>query len=102
MYHPSIVLFLSLLSSAVLAQTISGDQLHLAQGVVTTKDLMGSDDPRIEISLKEAVEEIRKKSGGRVISARTIRQHGMFVHRIKVITPDNREETYDYEAGDIR
>jgi uncharacterized membrane protein YkoI len=102
MFRPTIALLIMLLSSAVLAQTLNGNQLHLAQGVVTTKDLMGSDDPRIEISLKEAVEEVREKSGGRVLSARTLRLHGMFVHRIKVLTPDNREETYDFEAGDIR
>lgn len=102
MIRHTAALLLLLLVTTVTAQTVSGEYVQLAQGTVTTKDLMGSDDPRIEVSLSEAVAEVRKKSGGRVLSAKTLRQHGQYVHRIKVLTPDNRVVTYDYEAGDIR
>jgi uncharacterized membrane protein YkoI len=73
--------------------------LQLAQGEVTIKDLMGSDDPRIKKPLSEAVDDVRRETGGRILSAKTIRKEGLFMHRIKVLTPDQRVVIYEIDAG---
>lgn len=41
-------------------------------------------------SLDQAVEQVRRETGGRILSAETVRQNGKRVHRIKVLTRDNR------------
>lgn len=42
------------------------------------------------ISLEQAVEQVRRQTGGRILSAETVTRDGQQVHRIKVLTPDNR------------
>lgn len=39
------------------------------------------------ISLNEAVQQVQRETGGRVLSADTVNQGGRSVHRIKVLTP---------------
>ena len=41
-------------------------------------------------SLEQAVKDIKKKTGGRVLSAKTIKLKGKPVHRIKVLMPSNK------------
>jgi len=85
--------------SALAAPAWHGEALQLAQGEVTIKDLMGSDDPRIKKPLSEAVDDVRRETGGRILSATTVRKEGLFVHRIKVLTPDKRVVIYEIDAG---
>lgn len=42
------------------------------------------------ISLDQAVEQVRRETGGRILSAETINKNGQQVHRIKVLTPDHK------------
>jgi len=43
------------------------------------------------ITLEQASETVRKKSKGKVLSARTIRTiNGTKIHKIKILTPDGR------------
>lgn len=72
--------------------------LQLA-GDVTINDLMGADDPRIKKPLSEAVDDVRRETGGRILSAKTVRKGDLFVHRIKVLTPDKRVVIYEIDAG---
>lgn len=90
----AIALLISLLTIAS-APWAEGD-------AVTINDLMGSDDPRLLLTLEEAVAQVREETGGRVVSAKTIHQDGALVHRIEVVTPQNTREIHEIEAGDAR
>jgi len=56
---------------------------------------------RTQISLDEAVERVRRQSGGRVLSAETVRRNHRVVHRIKVLLPSGHVRIFhvDAEAG---
>jgi uncharacterized membrane protein YkoI len=42
------------------------------------------------VSLNEAVQQVKRETGGRVLSAETVNQGGRTVHRIKVLTPSGQ------------
>lgn len=42
------------------------------------------------VSLNEAVQQVKRDTGGRVLSADTVNQGGRTVHRIKVLTPSGQ------------
>lgn len=42
------------------------------------------------MSLDQAVAKVRRESGGRILSAETVTENGKRVHRIKVLTQDNK------------
>jgi uncharacterized membrane protein YkoI len=46
------------------------------------------------VSLSEAIEQVRKRTGGRVVSAETKVQNGREVHHIKVLTKDGKVRTH--------
>ena len=46
------------------------------------------------MSLSEAIESVRRKTGGRVVSAETRVQSGREVHHIKVLTKDGKVRTH--------
>jgi hypothetical protein len=48
----------------------------------------GGDETRL--SLNEAVRQVKRETGGRVLSAETVRQKGRELHRIKVLTPSGQ------------
>jgi uncharacterized membrane protein YkoI len=48
----------------------------------------GGDETRQ--SLNEAVRQVKRETGGRVLSAETVRQKGRELHRIKVLTPSGQ------------
>ncbi len=98
-----LTLLLSLLASGVSAQPWRGGGWQSAKNdTITINDLMGDDDPRMQVTLNEAVAQVRRESRGRILSAKTIRQKGMFVHRIKVLTPENKVVIHEIEAGLVR
>ena len=99
----SLILLLSLLASGVSAQPWSdGGWVSARNDTVTINDLMGDEDPRMHITLDQAVAQVRRETRGRILKARTIRQKGMFVHRIKVLTKKKKVEIHEIEAGLIR
>lgn len=53
------------------------------------------------MSLNEAVQQVQRETGGRVLSADTVSQGGRTVHRIKVLTPAGqvRVVTIDAQSG---
>lgn len=52
-----------------------------------------------EITLEQAVEQVRRETGGRILAAETVQQNGRRVHRIKVLTPANSVRTLSIDAG---
>jgi len=46
------------------------------------------------VSLSEAIEQVRRRTGGRVVSAETKVQGGREVHHIKVLTADGKVKTH--------
>jgi uncharacterized membrane protein YkoI len=51
------------------------------------------------MSLNDAVQQAQQQSGGRVLSADTVRQGGRAVHRVKVLTPSGQVRVYTIDAG---
>lgn len=45
-------------------------------------------------TLAQAIEQVRRRTGGRVVSADTRVQGGREVHHIKVLTPDGKVRTH--------
>ena len=88
------ILFASLLAVLLLgslpvpAEAGSPTPLQLAR--------RGSDNGGI--SLNEAVRQVQRETGGRVLSADTHRQGGRTVHRIKVLTPSGHVRVYNVDA----
>ncbi|MDD3519560.1 MAG: hypothetical protein PHQ14_14525 [Chromatiales bacterium] len=54
---------------------------------------------RSGVTLDQAVEQVRRQTGGRVLSAETVDAGGRRVHRIKVLTPDQRVRVVTVDAG---
>jgi uncharacterized membrane protein YkoI len=50
------------------------------------------------IDLEDAISQVRRETGGRILSASTIRKNGRNVHRIKVLTSDNRVRIINVNA----
>jgi len=50
-------------------------------------------------TLNEAVQQVQQQTGGRILSAQTVRQGGRSVHRIKVLTPSGRVRVIIVDAG---
>jgi len=72
--------------SAIASQTWQGNVLQVA-------------DSSQGINLDQAVERVRKQTGGRILSAETVTRNGQRVHRIKVLTPDHRVVIREIPAG---
>ena len=49
-------------------------------------------------SLSEAVEQVRRQTGGRILSAETKVQGGREVHHIKVLTKDGKVQTHKVQG----
>ena len=50
------------------------------------------------VSLNEAVQQVQRETGGRVLSAETVNQGGQTVHRIKVLTPSGQVRIVTIDA----
>lgn len=50
------------------------------------------------VSLDEAVSNLRRGSGGKVLSADTVRREGEPVHRIKILTDKGRVKRYQVDG----
>jgi len=46
------------------------------------------------MSLSEAIESVRRRTGGRIVSAQTRVQGGREVHHVKVLTEDGKVKTH--------
>lgn len=51
------------------------------------------------MSLDQAVKQVRKQTGGRILSAKTVSKKGQRTHRIKVLMPSGRVKIIHKPAG---
>lgn len=79
-----LVLFLA---SVALATVVTPGASFAAGGVHTLSARHGGESG---VSLNEAVRQAQGETGGRVLSADTVKQGGRTTHRIKVLTPSGR------------
>ena len=81
---PLLVLTLSLAMTGTSVVTFAKDTQHF----IARRG--GDDGGGGGISLNEAVQQVQRETGGRVLSADTVNQGGRSVHRIKVLTPSGQ------------
>lgn len=64
---------------------------------------VGASDRQGDASLSEAAKRVQKSTGGRVVSAQTVKEDGRRLHRIKVLTQQGevRIVYVDAVTGDI-
>ncbi|HYE37965.1 PepSY domain-containing protein [Methylocaldum sp.] len=53
---------------------------------------------RSGISLDEAIQRIRRETGGRILAADTVRNDGAVTYRIKVLMPNGRVRVFYVDA----
>jgi len=82
-----ILLLTLLLAAAAQAQAVSGSLL--APGSTPQAFPMQSNG----LTLSQAVEQVRRQYGGRIVSAETRREGNREVHHIKVLTADGKVKT---------
>ena len=74
--------------------------------LLVTGALLTAGAPNITFaaSLNDAVQQVQRETGGRVLSADTVNQGGRTVHRIKVLTPSGqvRIVTIDAQSRPLR
>jgi uncharacterized membrane protein YkoI len=78
--------------------------LALASTPVTANDgrfYLAQHGKQNGLSLNQAVQQVKRETGGRILSADTVSQDGRAVHRIKVLTPSGqvRIVTIDAQSG---
>jgi uncharacterized membrane protein YkoI len=54
------------------------------------------------LSLDQAVEQARERTGGRVISAETREKNGHRIHNIRILTNDGKVRRLQIDAGEDR
>lgn len=54
--------------------------------------------PAAAITMKEAIEQVQRETGGKVLAADTIRTRGTVIYRIKVLMPDGRVRIFQIPA----
>lgn len=79
--------FKSLLLALSLLLVVAGSAVHAAP------------PGRGAVSLEQAVAQVRRDTGGRILSAQTVQENGRTVHVIKVLTPDRSVRTVRVPAG---
>jgi len=52
-----------------------------------------------QISLDQAIAQVRRQTGGRILSANTVNQGGRKTHRIKVLMPNGVVRVINVNAG---
>lgn len=49
-------------------------------------------------NLNRAVKSIKEKTGGRILSAKTVKKNGQKIHKIKVLLPSGKVQTFRVTA----
>ena len=87
---------LMLLSVAAFAATAVPPDAHAAR---RGEWLAQRGDDGGGVSLNQAVQQVQRDTGGRVLSAETVGQGDRRVHRIKVLLPSGRVRVVTVDAG---
>lgn len=70
---------------------LAGPDRHGSDNIILARAASGK-------SLDQAVAQVRKQTGGRILSAETVQKKGRTVYRIKVLTRDNKVRIIHVEA----
>jgi uncharacterized membrane protein YkoI len=74
----------------------------VAAPVIAAQDLPGGTSIQVAqnggLSLSEAVEQVRRQTDGRIVSAETKVKNGREVHHIKVLTKDGKVKTHKVQG----
>ncbi|MCK5640714.1 MAG: hypothetical protein KAJ19_07950 [Gammaproteobacteria bacterium] len=73
-------------------------RLATAEHLVLAELSVEKDNLRPGISLDAAVEEVRSKTGGRILSAKTEKNNGQITHRIKALISGTYVQVYRIRA----
>ena len=49
-------------------------------------------------SLNNAVQSVKQRTGGRILSAKTVKKNGHRIHKIKVLLPSGKIKTFKIKA----
>ena len=49
-------------------------------------------------TLNEATQSIKQKTGGRILSAKTVKSNGQIIYKIKVLLPSGKVQTFKVPA----
>lgn len=97
------VLAISPMPAAALQQGESGerspDQLQMPDEPVPQHEIA---QKKGGVSLSQAINAIRRKTNGRIVSAETKVSGGREVHHIKVLTKDGKVKTHKVQGGSSR
>lgn len=93
MLKPFLLLFIAIV--ATLAAAIPPDAHAARRG----EWLAQRGDDRGGVSLNQAVQQVQRDTGGRVLSAETVGQGNRRAHRIKVLLPSGRVRVVTVDAG---
>ena len=66
--------------------------------IAASLTMAGAPNVTFAASLNEAVQQVQRETGGRVLSADTVNQGGRSVHRIKVLTPSGQVRIVTIDA----
>ena len=66
--------------------------------IAASLTMAGAPNVTVAASLNEAVQQVQRETGGRVLSADTVNQGGRTVHRIKVLTPSGQVRIVTIDA----
>lgn len=112
MIYTHLCLLISLSVTAPLADVLWQDDGHpavqlaaplaapltRAEHLILAELSVEKDNLRPGITLDAAVEEVRRETSGRILSAKTEQENGQIIHRIKVLTPDAHVQVYRIRA----
>jgi len=92
---PNRILALLLVATALLTATIPSVTFATGGGHSL---IARRGDGEAGVSLNDAVQQVQRETGGRVLSADTVNQGGRTVHRIKVLTPSGQVRIVTIDA----
>ena len=60
---------------------------------------LAQSDQSAGMSLDQAVQSVKEKTGGRILSAKTVNRNGQRIHKIKVLLPSGKVQVFRITAN---
>jgi hypothetical protein len=88
----------AILGCLLLAASPAYPQPPFGRDAPVTPFIARQPQARPGISLDQAIQRIRRETGGRILAADTVRNGGGVTYRIKVLLPDGRVKIFHVDA----
>jgi uncharacterized membrane protein YkoI len=88
----------AILGCLLLAASPAYPQPPFGRDIPVTPFISRQPQLRPGISLDQAIQRIRRETGGRILAADTVRNGGGLTYRIKVLMPDGRVRVFYVDA----